>query len=117
MAFWFDKVLDPITVTASQELSLVLGTKTCVQLTGAAGFSVFGLAQIGGNVAGAVVTFFNLSNSGIVTYSFDNQSGSASAVNRFFVGGGSSALIGASYGGITFRYSAQISRWVYLSSG
>ncbi len=113
--FAFDKVLDPITIIASQELSLTLGTKTLVQLTGTSSFHFFGLAQVGGNLDGAVVTFVNVSNGAGTKYTFDHESASASsAANRFRGSSGGSFAIGFFYGGLTVRYDAVVSRWIVL---
>lgn len=117
MSFWFDTVLAPITITSNQELSLALGARTLVQLTGAATFTFFGLARVGGNVDGQVVTFVNVSNSGSVAYGFADESGSATSVNRFVNRASVTISIGANYGGITYRYSGQSSRWKLLARG
>jgi len=115
--FWFDTRLGPLTISSSQELSLVLGAKTFVQLTGSSAVQIFGLAQTGGNVDGAVVTFANVSNGASTTFQFMEQSGSASSPVNRFRNGGVNVTIGALYGGVTYRYDASLLRWVMIASG
>lgn len=119
MAFWFDTVLAPITISANQELALSLGTKTLVQLTGVAGFQIYGIAMTGGNVDGVVVTLMNLSNSGVTSYNFIHESTNASSVvNRFKNPSGvanSGISIGTNWGGITYRYDGITLRWHLIS--
>jgi hypothetical protein len=116
MALWFDKTIDPITVSADQELSLTLGARTLVQLTGSSTVQIFGLAQAGGNIDGAVVTFMNVSNSGTCAFRFMALSASASSTaNRFrnpSQSTGNFTTVGFRYGGITYRYDAAQLLWV-----
>jgi len=116
---WYDTVLPPLTISGNQELALTLGAKTLVQLTGGTGaFQIFGLAQAGGNVAGAVITFANVSNGSATTYKFMGLSSSASSpVNRFRNpngGGGNFDGIGPFYGSITYFYDSSVSLWIML---
>lgn len=116
MSFAYDKVIDPITITSNQELALALGAKTLVQLTGAAAFQIFGLAQVGGNVDGAVVTFVNVSGGSTTSFTCVQESTSASAlVDRFRNPSLVNISTGTFYGSITYRYDSTPLRWVLLS--
>lgn len=116
MAFWFDTTITPLAINSNQELSLALGTKTLVKLTGTTSVHIFGLAQIGGNVDGAVVTFLNVSGASLCTFAFDHESSSASAlVNRFRNPSFVAMSTGTFWGGVSYRYDASAQRWRFLS--
>jgi|ERR1700748_685090 len=120
----FDTILAPITVTSNTEIVATLGARTLILVTGAASFSFFGIAAVGGNVDGAVAVVLNISNAVGVNFSFLNESSSASSpVNRFVNQGGSNVTTGlgvlgtgSGIGSTAYRYyGGSIQRWVAMS--
>lgn len=116
---WFDTIIPAITVSSNQELSLALGLKTLVYLTGSGAVTIFGMSTIGGNQDGAEVTFCNVSNNPSVQFSFAHESSSASSLlNRFRNKGGTTASSSAGIGAATYRYfggAGGMQRWLQIS--
>jgi len=116
--FLFDTVLTPaqFTLPNNQELSLVLGRVTIVNMTSTQSLTFVGLAVPGGNVDGMVVHFSNLNNNSFIL-SFANESASAtSPVNRFRNASGSAADGGTGAGGVLYRYNGTVQRWIHMGT-
>lgn len=121
----FDTIIQPITISASTELSLALGSKTLVFLTGASSFSLYGIAAVGGNQDGMVVVLCNVCNAA-VNYAAQHESGLASAAANRFLHANLVAVtigvntplggIGSGVGGAAYRYfGGSINRWILMS--
>jgi hypothetical protein len=106
--------LAPPVYTTNQELSLALGATTIVYMTSTINLTFFGIAAVGGNVDGMVVTLTNITL-GSIQHSYAHESGSASTINRLWNPGLNTVASGVGIGSITYRFDGTISRWTMIS--
>ncbi len=113
---WYDTELNPprFSLPDNQELRLLLGAKTLVNLTTDRSLTFVGLAAIGGNVNGAVVTFSVLNASFNLSWAHLSPLAS-SPNNRFWCAGAVTAVGATGVSAITFRYHSTLGLWVQIA--
>lgn len=112
----YSKVLNPAMVTSTNtEWVLALDTITLVNVQVNGNYTFVGLASIGGNIDGQVVTFALRTGNIAFGMTFANRSVLASVpANRFTHTSESGPVLGPSYGAITYRYDAAAALWMMI---
>lgn len=111
----YQTALRPAAYTTNQELVLALSATTIVYMTSPGNLSFFGIAAVGGNVDGMVVTLTNITL-GSIQHSFLHESSSTSSVvNRLWNPALNTVGSGIGIGSITYRYDGTLARWTMIS--
>ncbi len=119
---WFDTTLS-LTIASNGELSVALGSRSLVLVTGSSSFQIYGIAAVGGNQDGMVVVVANIQN-GAASFTALNESLLASSplnrlrnhnANDYAIGISTPFGSGSGVGAAVYRYFGTTQRWIMMS--